>query len=54
MTCKESKGCRTRELRKGDAKMIEIALTKATGISLANDIIEIRPGDFKGGCLRRS
>jgi hypothetical protein len=40
-------------IRKSNTIIIEIPLSKATGISLAHDITEIRPGEFKGRSFKK-
>ena len=40
-------------IRKNNTKIIEIPVSKSAGISLAHDITEIRPGEFKGRAFKK-
>ena len=40
-------------IRKNNTKIIEIPVNKSAGISLAHDITEIRPGEFKGRAFKK-
>lgn len=41
------------DMRKGNTKIKKISLDKAIGVSLAHDITEIRPGEFKGRAFKK-
>jgi molybdenum cofactor synthesis domain-containing protein len=41
------------DIRKSNTKIMEIPVSKAMGISLAHDITEIRPGEFKGRAFKK-
>jgi hypothetical protein len=41
------------DIKKSNARITEIPLSRATGVSLAHDITEIRPGEFKGRAFKR-
>ncbi len=44
---------RNSDIRKSNTIIMEIPVSKATGIPLAHDITEIRPGEFKGRAFKK-